>query len=64
MLNQIIKAVWLRPSGLCGIIFNAPDKKIVNQPYYLQFSITMVGQASDGRIIRMLTNSLGPANLV
>lgn len=38
---------WLRPSGFCGIIFNAPDKKIVNQPYYWQFPITMVGQADD-----------------
>lgn len=32
-----MKAGWLRPSGFGGIIFNAPDKKIANQPYYWQF---------------------------
>lgn len=47
MLNHIIKAGWLRPSGFCGIIFNAPAKKIVNQPYYWQFPITVVGRADD-----------------
>lgn len=30
MLSHIMEAAWVRPSGLCGIIFNAPDKKIVN----------------------------------
>jgi hypothetical protein len=59
-----MEAVWLRPSRLCGVVFNAADKKIVNQPYYQQFSITMVGQADDWRIIQTLTNPWGPANLI
>lgn len=44
MWNHIMEAGWLRPSWFCGVIFNAPDKKIVNQPYCWQFPITVVGQ--------------------
>ena len=36
-LNPMMKAGWLRPSGFCGIIINAPYKKTANQPYYWQF---------------------------